>query len=96
MGKSYVDRKKPTVRERSVETVLADERDSRLRAAAAQALGDWLESSPNGWKRPIGALQSWEIRAMADAAVSAWIVAASKERDGSGAIPDEILWLFSG
>lgn len=96
MGESYLNRKAPIVRKRSVETALADEREARLRAAAAQALGDWLEHSPNGWKRPIGALQAWEIRAMADAAVSAWIVAASNERDGSGAISEEILWLFSG
>lgn len=93
-GRAHIHEK--IERTRSVETILSDERDQRIRDAAATAIGEWLEASPLGYARSIGTLGRWEIQALADAAIGAFIKAAASERQRSSPLPPQIEWLFSG
>lgn len=82
-------------RTRSLETLLSDERDGRLRQAVAQALGAWLEASPLGYTRAIGTLSRAEMSALADEAISAFIKAAMEERAKGAELSPVVQWLFS-
>ena len=82
-------------RTRSIETLLSDARDQRIREAGARAIGEWLEANPRGYSRPISTLTFDELTRIGTEAVAAFIRTATEERMKGDQASVLVNWLCS-
>lgn len=85
----------PDRRTRSPATILSDEATARIRRAVALKIGGWLEES-GMLSLPVRTLKLWQLEAIGDEAVAAFIIACQSERARGEELPAHLLWTAGG
>lgn len=80
---------------RSPATILSDEATARIRRAVALKIGGWLEES-GMLSLPVRTLKLWQLEAIGDEAVAAFIIACQSERARGEELPAHLLWTAGG